>query len=211
MLLRIDFMQTKLIDILIDEMTNYIFKDDMPDEMFWIRSILGQLRDLESFEDEDNLLKQLFAVIESSSHKELAQHELIWSLPNITPDSLHNTVALELSRILKDNFALTSVILDNLGCLWVTPNVRAQLDNQVLELLKIEAPLDKMHNFTKYLMWRCNANNAQVIIEGLRKNLDWGSLMVSMDDRYKADRYTSQVSDFYLDTQTFFLYINLVN
>ncbi|XP_067014882.2 Fanconi anemia group D2 protein [Anabrus simplex] len=195
LLLSVGCLQTKIIEFLFEKITEISFMDDSSrdDEDFpWIRTLLYQVRFLDHVVDSDALHNLLFAVLDAAPVP--VQREVIFCLPDIIGDQQHDQTARKLSELLMEKFELTPVILDTLSNLILDPALRTEVSENVLKALRA-APVDFLPNIVQFLVTGTNTEDMVLVVDGLRKYLDFTPLSPSETDKSSRPDVSTKSSE----------------
>ncbi|XP_049839664.1 Fanconi anemia group D2 protein isoform X1 [Schistocerca gregaria] len=176
LLLTVDCVQARVMKLLFEKLLEFSFAAESAsneDEFPWARLILRQMRFLDNIVDPKFLSTQLAEVLDAA--QTAVQREVIFCLPDIICDEQHDEIAQKLSSLLVEKSELTPVILDALSCLSVAPDIRAEVVDQVLTVLRT-APTEFFPNVVKFLHVDASVTDLPQIVSGLRKGLDFTPL-----------------------------------
>uniref|UniRef100_A0A1B6D3Q6 Fanconi anemia group D2 protein n=2 Tax=Clastoptera arizonana TaxID=38151 RepID=A0A1B6D3Q6_9HEMI len=173
LLLLVDFLQTKVMDFLLDKMAEIVLSEDRPNSnttvITWVRMILQCLRFLDRDVKGSTISDRLFDIILGSSDI-IVQQEVINCLPDIIGDKEHHDAALELSKMVRSTPQLLAAVLEALTNLSLQSEVRAEIQPILLKALRKVEP-DFLPNMIKFLFSGCETSNLSEIITALRTEL----------------------------------------
>ncbi|XP_024939928.1 Fanconi anemia group D2 protein isoform X2 [Cephus cinctus] len=162
-LLQVPLLQTKMINFLLERLTEAILVADSPDDVPWCGLMLQQFRFIEEILDVDNLTSKLEELLESCPT--WFQRELILFLPDIIIDSQHYAIAEVLIKSLESNPELTNSILECISNLTLGKQYMEDLRDKVLNTLKSQLHMDMLPAVTKFVLTDCTT------VESYKKTL----------------------------------------
>ncbi|CAG8433679.1 11261_t:CDS:10 [Ambispora gerdemannii] len=174
-LLSIDFLQPRLIDILLEKLPGFITDSDNETVCSPIpRLIIHQLKWLGYIVEPDRLSSKILEVISITPIN--IQREIIINLPEIVDDdSQHNVIIDELKTLMEENYQLTVPILDALSNFIMHGNSINELRDVIIERLE-SADLADLPIVLKFLLQFVTPDDVEDVIQSIRKKLDFRSI-----------------------------------
>ncbi|CAG8459084.1 12988_t:CDS:10 [Ambispora leptoticha] len=174
-LLSIDFLQPRLIDILLEKLPGFIIDSDNETVCSPIpRLIIHQLKWLGYIVEPDRLSSKILEIISITPIS--IQREIITNLPEIVDDdSQHKVIIDELKTLMEENYQLTVPILDALSNFIMHGNSINELRNVIIERLE-SADLADLPIVLKFLLQFVTPDDVEDVIQSIRKKLDFRSI-----------------------------------
>ncbi|KAJ3413081.1 Fanconi anemia group D2 protein [Chytridiales sp. JEL 0842] len=194
LMLGVEYLQTRLIGILIDKIPEFLFDEinesagifeNMP------RLIMRQLRFLDFVVDPENLTGKLIEALETTSAVVFVQKDLIDAIPEILPDSGHSEMVESLQKHMQENVELVVPILDTLATLGVPADKLEEITEAVVAQLE-RAELESIPMVIRFLLQTATQSTAPHLIERIRSNLDFDAVALALKDMEGGDQATSE-------------------
>ncbi|CAJ0839128.1 14050_t:CDS:10, partial [Entrophospora sp. SA101] len=177
-LLSIDFLQTKLIDHLLERLPTFISEsDDETIESPLPRLILQQLKYLDHIVDPIRV-----------------QREIITSLPEIINDSEQKTFIKELVNLMDQNHQLLVPILDALSNFDNNSQMLRQIQESVIDKLEC-ANLDDLPIIIQFLFDASTSDDVNKVIRKIRDKVDFRSIEKIQDELAVSKRNQKRKRD----------------
>ncbi|XP_077289059.1 Fanconi anemia complementation group D2 [Arctopsyche grandis] len=144
--------------------------EDKPDK---VKLLLKPFILLDNMMAESILVTGLIELLQISERT--VRQEIITCLPELISHQLHESVALELFKLMTCDYELTPVILDCLTYFNLSSDVKSQVQRQMLTALQTSAPIHFFPNLIKFFFIGCSGEDDSEMIQGLREGLDWTS------------------------------------
>lgn len=166
-LLNVECLQTALATFLLEKLALISLESaDSPIP----KLILNSLRWLNVTKNGQELSDKLIEILDATPDQ--VQVEIISSLPEIIPDDIHDQVAQQLKKLLKNNKKhLTATILDTFTNLSIKQQMSLELRENVLIGIK-DAPKDDLPIMVKFIVASTTPSDAIMDIDALRDNLN---------------------------------------
>ncbi|CAI2178598.1 17603_t:CDS:10 [Funneliformis geosporum] len=173
-LLGIDFIQSNLIDQLLERLPTFISDSDNDNVESPIpRLILQQLKWLEYTVNPLRLVEKIMEMIPITPLG--IQREIITSLPEIINDSEQNTVIQSLIKLIDQNHQLIVPILDALSNFTVQGDYMNKVRETVFDRLE-SADLEDLPLVVKFLLQTATSEDANEIVRQIREKVDFRSI-----------------------------------
>ncbi|CAG8586282.1 6722_t:CDS:10 [Funneliformis caledonium] len=173
-LLGIDFIQSNLIDQLLERLPTFISDSDNDNVESPIpRLILQQLKWLEYTVNPLRLVDKILEMIPITPLG--IQREIITSLPEIINDSEQNTVIQALIELIDQNHRLIVPILDALSNFTVQGDYMNNVRETVFDRLD-SADLEDLPLVVKFLLQTATSEDANEIVRQIREKVDFRSI-----------------------------------
>lgn len=166
-LLNVSCLQELLVDYVLERATEFAIDD----KTTWVQMLLKHLMFLDSIVSESKLMNALKELLDVAGHS--TRLEIITCLPDIICHLQHESIALELGKYLTEDQELAPAILDCLSYLCLPNDLKAQVHQQMLTILKTSAPPNFFPNLVNFFLTGNNSDTDLDVIRGLRDGLDW--------------------------------------
>lgn len=166
-LFEVSSIQNDVMEFVLEEAIELLGEDS--DQIPEFKLILNAMKYL-PFINSADVTQKLLDMIEIGTIG--AQLEILYSIPEIIPDSQYEEAAKKLSHILESNTELTSAIIDCLNSLNLSSETRIEIQQYIIERLLSSISLDTYPVLFDFLTSECKPINLPAILLKCRDALN---------------------------------------
>ena len=207
-LIKVETIQTWLIDVILEVMVIYAAADttvvesdtndpesNSVDGKNLTKIILGQLQWIEQVYDTRKLANKLLECLDVCPID--SQRDIIGMIPDIIDDAEQESTVEKLFEIMENEITLTVPILDSISNLYLSSEKKEEANERVLNLLS-SSSIDDLPIIIRFLIDGCNTDNAANVLNMMRKhmsrlvdtiNSNDGLIVEDGDDRISAETF----------------------